>query len=544
MRKKTHFSTKIVTLIFTISVLIIIVFSFFSYYMIKNSVMAQMQNDGTTLINTLKREVESYNIDNLSDMQLIFQEVKEKSAGSIVYISMSDATGQILLSDEMVYTDTTSSATESSEPASNSEGEAIYLKISNDVFNITEPLSKNDNSLNIGLSLDQMNNQIQKAMMSILVIALIIITISTLTGLIISKYMVKSLKLSMKGLEQLSNGDLTLEFKTKRRDEFGLLDNSLNNLTIQFKSTIGNALEAVKALNDMAGVLTESNQTLGNSSNAVEQNASHIHDVISIQEELLEQTLNATKNLSDLLSSISCKADNVEAHNGKIKSATKEGNDQLNSLNGAMVEFEDTFDHGSTQIQNLNESFNDINNITTVINKVAEQTNLLALNAAIEAARAGESGRGFAVVADEIKKLAEEVIKASQNISSLISGVQIVVSRVSNQNDELEKRIALQRDIIVDTITAFKNIDTETEAASKEVNGFMREIDTIIINKDSILKNLDEVNVVSEKIKASEIDITKSVSDQSDSVHSFSAVVEKIDKLSLKLSDSISYFKI
>ncbi len=544
MRKKTHFSTKIVSLIFIVSVLIIIVFSFFSYYMIKSSVMAQMQNDGTTLINTLKREVESYNIDNLEDMQQIFSEVKEKSAGSIVYISMSDSTGQILLSDEIVYTDTTSSATESTEPTPENDGEALYLKISNDVFNITEPLSTNDNSLNLGLSLDQMNIQIDKAMMSILIIALIIITISTLTGFIISKYMVRSLKLSMKGLEQLSNGDLTMEFKTKRSDEFGLLDNSLNNLTIQFKSTIGNALDAVNALNEMAGVLTESNQTLGNSSNAVEQNASHIHEVINIQEELLEQTLNATKNLSELISSISKKADTVESHNGKIKSATKEGNDQLGSLNGAMIEFVDTFDHGSTQIQNLNESFDDINNITTVINKVAEQTNLLALNAAIEAARAGESGRGFAVVADEIKKLAEEVIRASQNISSLISGVQIVVSKVSDQNDELEKRIALQRDIIADTITAFKNIDIETEAASKEVNGFIKEIGTIIINKDNILKNLDEVNLVSEKIKASESDITKSVSDQSESVHSFSAVVGKIDKLSLKLSESISYFKI
>lgn len=506
--------------------------------------MAQMQNDGSTLINTLKREVESYNIDNLTDMQLIFKEVKEKSYGSIVYISMSDATGQLLLSDEMIYTDTTSSATESSEAVSGSDGEALYLKVSKDVFNITEPLSSSENSLNLGLSLDQMNAQIDKAMMSILVIAMIIIAISTFTGFIISKYMVRSLKLSMKGLEQLSSGDLTIEFKANRNDEFGLLDNSLGNLTLQFKTIIGNALEAVHALNDMAGVLTESNQTLGNSSIAVEQNASHIHEVISVQEELLKQTLNATKNLSILISSISSKANNVEMHNDKIKFATKEGNDQLSSLNDAMVDFVDTFDQGSTQIQNLNKSFNDINNITTVINKVAEQTNLLALNAAIEAARAGESGRGFAVVADEIKKLAEEVIRASQNISSLISGVQIVVSKVSNQNDELERHITVQRDLINDTVTAFKNIDIETAAASSEVNGFMKEIDTVIINKDNILKNLDEVNIVSEKIKASESDITKSVSDQSDSVHSFSAVVSKIDGLSLKLSDSISYFKI
>ena len=55
-----------------------------------------------------------------------------------------------------------------------------------------------------------------------------------------------------------------------------------------------------------------------------------------------------------------------------------------------------------------------------MVKKIAQKSGLLALNASIEAARAGEAGKGFAVVASEVKKLADDCVGASKQISEIV----------------------------------------------------------------------------------------------------------------------------
>src|SRR5204862_4304487 len=66
-----------------------------------------------------------------------------------------------------------------------------------------------------------------------------------------------------------------------------------------------------------------------------------------------------------------------------------------------------------------------IGDVVKLITAIADQTNLLALNATIEAARAGEAGRGFAVVASEVKSLAHQTAKATGEIGTQISEMQV-----------------------------------------------------------------------------------------------------------------------
>lgn len=544
MQAKKSFSTQIIALLLFFSVSIILVFSIFSYWMISSSVRNQMQNDGLTLIKTLRREVESYDIKNLDAIQKIFYDVKDKSAGGIEYISLSDESGVLMVSDSAVYSDTDTSASETTESVSSSDGEVLLVQVNENVFNISEKLSNNQNELNLGLSLVDMQLQIKKAIQTIIVIGVIFLFLVIVFGYMISKRMVRTLKTSMNTLNILATGDLNVAFNNKRSDEFGQLNLSLTELTSRFKETLTESVNATKQLNSISTELTLSRSHLNESSDEVREKASQIHDVIQFQIDAIQKMLLGTHSLTDLLSSMTNKSTTIQHHTKQIEIATAHGNDKLGILTDAMQTVIESFNIGTKEIDTLNQNFTKINEITDVINAVAQQTNLLALNAAIEAARAGESGRGFAVVADEIKKLADQVIQAADNISDLISTTELVVVSVTNKNHDISNKINQQSQFINETVVSFTEIDKETKSAHKEVSSFINEIHLIEDNKEMISLNLKDIQKISDKIALSESEISEAIQMQRDNLQSFELLLKEIDALSLRLSDTIAYFKL
>ncbi len=506
--------------------------------------MKQMQNDGLTLIKTIKREIESYDISNLNEVQKIFYDVKEKSTGGIAYISMSDNNGNLLVSDESVLIDAASSATETvTASESSSSTEALLVQVESDVFNISEPLSNSENILNIGLSLDQMQSQIKRAFQLILIIGIVFILLVIILGYLITTHLLKILKSSIQELKILSTGDLTIEFESGRRDEFGQLNASLSEVAQKFKTTLSDSASATSNLENVSKQLTASKESLNDSANEVTSNTLQIQEVVHNQKNAIAHMMAATDQLSILLTGMARKSLDIQNHNEKIGQSTAFGSDKLNLLTTSMTSVVSTFNDGSVQIDALNENFSKINEITDVINQVAQQTNLLALNAAIEAARAGEAGRGFAVVADEIKKLAEQVINASKNISELIGSTQSVVTNVTRANYEISEKINSQSHFINDTVDSFKQIDTETQTSLTVVKSFTQEIKSVDSNNRMLVSTLEEIRTISEKIDAVEYDIRKSVDSQNNDLHHLDALLSIINELSSKLSYSISFFK-
>jgi methyl-accepting chemotaxis protein len=125
--------------------------------------------------------------------------------------------------------------------------------------------------------------------------------------------------------------------------------------------------------------------------------------------------------------------------------------------------------------------------VVKLITAIAEQTNLLALNATIESARAGEAGRGFAVVASEVKSLAGQTAKATDEISSHISGMQ----------DATQESVAAIKEIggtIAEISNIASSIASAVEQQSSATQEIARSVQTVAQGTQEAAANIIQVN--------------------------------------------------
>jgi methyl-accepting chemotaxis protein len=132
---------------------------------------------------------------------------------------------------------------------------------------------------------------------------------------------------------------------------------------------------------------------------------------------LSNQVAGASEEASQNMQSVASATEQLSASVDEIGKRVRESN---RIAEAAVLQAEQT----DGRIGKLSRAAQQIGDVVKLITAIAEQTNLLALNATIEAARAGEAGRGFAVVASEVKSLASQTAKATDEISSHISGMQ------------------------------------------------------------------------------------------------------------------------
>ena len=165
---------------------------------------------------------------------------------------------------------------------------------------------------------------------------------------------------------------------------------------------------------NVVGVIVTS---VSSSASQLESSATTLTRTVEAAQDLSGKVASASEEASSNVQSVAAATEELSASVNEIGRQVQESS-QIASAAVKQAEATDM------RIAKLSRAAQDIGDVVKLITAIAEQTNLLALNATIEAARAGEAGRGFAVVASEVKSLASQTAKATDEISSHITGMQ------------------------------------------------------------------------------------------------------------------------
>ena len=218
----------------------------------------------------------------------------------------------------------------------------------------------------------------------------------------------------------------------------------------------------------------------------------------------LTRTAETTQTLSSQVAGVSEQASNnmqsvataTEELSASVEEIGRQVRDSSRIAEGAVVQARET----DGRIGKLSHAAQQIGEVVKLITAIAEQTNLLALNATIEAARAGEAGRGFAVVASEVKSLASQTAKATDEISSHITGMQGATAESVAAIKEIGATIGQISTIATSIASAVEQQGAATQEIARSVQNVAQGTQTAATDIGQVNRGAAETGSASEEV--------------------------------------------
>ncbi|BBJ28181.1 methyl-accepting chemotaxis protein [Athalassotoga saccharophila] len=354
---------------------------------------------------------------------------------------------------------------------------------------------------------------------SLIFISVVIVIISGIGIVLLGIFLIFNFTRILKKLEdaasKISEGDLSVNLeKTKRRDEFGALQNAFHEMVNSLREIISHVRQSASDVNGGSQ----------NLSAAIEENSATIEEISANLDKIKNSTKSSVEGLREMVSRFEKleeserrtvdNAKNIKNSSDESMKAASGTQKEVEHLVGNLLTTKDRILQGSKSVENLKASYASISKFIETIESIAEQTNLLALNAAIEAARAGEAGKGFAVVASEIRNLAEESNKAAEEIRNEIKHLQEDVQKTAAE--------------IESGASAIENLSSEAGKMAEMVR-------SMISTFDQIRKDVEEISNV---IKSNGIEMAEVSADSQERAKLFEEMMHMLDSISESLNES------
>ena len=367
--------------------------------------------------------------------------------------------------------------------------------------------------------------------------------IAMIVGTLISKGFSKSINLSIKELAKVSKGDLTVEFRTNRRDEFALLYGSCNDMLANIRGLIMEVESVYDALSVSLNKVNTSSTTFSETTKDIQTSVHEIETGVGEQTESATDCLNEMDSLFTKINVVNDNTNEIGSIAASTQVAINSGLTSMDNLNAKTKSTTDITDSVIQTIKGLSVHSKNIGQIVNSINDIAEETNLLSLNASIEAARAGAAGKGFSVVATQIRKLADQCLASAGKISNIVTEITEATKEAVNTAQTAEEIVDEQVEAVAATAHSFQTLKQRIEKLSEYLESIQSSSKDMEASGSSTLNSMENISAILEETLASVTSVANVTDKQSEALTSLDDASSQLMVRAKRLGDAISKFK-
>ncbi|SHN29925.1 methyl-accepting chemotaxis protein [Pseudomonas asturiensis] len=331
---------------------------------------------------------------------------------------------------------------------------------------------------------------------------LLVLVLGILAAVVITRQITRPLQETLAIVDRIASGDLTHTEVITRRDELGVLQQGIQRMGATLRDLISGIRDGVTQIASAAEELSA----------VTEQTSAGVNS----QKVETDQVATAMNEMSATVHEVARNAEQASVAASDADKQARAGDKVVGEAIGQIERLAAEVIRSSDAMTVLEQESDKIGKVMDVIKAVAEQTNLLALNAAIEAARAGEAGRGFAVVADEVRGLAQRTQQSTEEIETLVAGLQNGTRQVSeimlgsrtltDSSVELTRKAGVSLESITRTVSNIQAMNQQIAAAAEQQSSVADEISRSIVNVRDVSEQTAEA---SEETAASSVELAR-----------------------------------